>query len=674
MDKNMTPYLLRLVPLFFILLSSGKSFSAVNDSCATAIAFPPLVLNVQSCLSTDNLTAVAEYPYTYQANCQNGGPMPAPSADVWYSFTAVGNMLDITITGNLTNTTVALYEGSCSGLIGRGCDNTPGGNLVTTIAPTLPGQTYYLQVTGGDVNDLATFDFCIESYEDPAVLCINDQTLTVTPPPTNGHYLPGTTVTFCLYIDGYNLNANDWFHGMVPVFGGGWDVTSITNIVPATSCDTEGFWDWYASITGSNTGLTYGPGFFYESWLGSPLMLIDGNPGNNYGDNCTQGFWNFCFDISTVAACQPGVTDIDLSVEFLNFSDSESGSWNAASPCPGDPNFLFNAVLECCEPEVFTVEPPCWYDSTGYIIAIGNGAIPYFFEWSTGFSEITNDSSSISNLPPGTYSVTVTDNALCTNGFTVIFDATEIIPSVDVTDVGCFGASTGGIDVTATGGTLPYTFILNGGLPQSFGFFAGMAQGNYSVIVQDAAGCFLVIDTLINEPPLLTVDAGNTVEIVLGESTTLDATPSAPVAVYSWAPSTGLDNALIDNPAASPLETTTYTVTVTDANGCVAFDTVTVIILLIAPEIHISNAFTPNGDGINDWFKAYTENVDQFSLRIYNRWGELVYESTDPLDQGWNGTFQNKPQNIGTYVYHLTASRIGIEESIHMKGNITLLR
>lgn len=86
--------------------------------------------------------------------------------------------------------------------------------------------------------------------------------------------------------------------------------------------------------------------------------------------------------------------------------------------------------------------------------------------------------------------------------------------------------------------------------------------------------------------------------------------------------------------------------------------------------IFIPDAFTPNGDGINDYFCVKGEGIQNFTLRIFNRWGEEVFESYNPKQQ-WDGTYQGKPAASGTYVYHFLAAGKG---SKIKTGSVTLIR
>jgi gliding motility-associated-like protein len=176
-----------------------------------------------------------------------------------------------------------------------------------------------------------------------------------------------------------------------------------------------------------------------------------------------------------------------------------------------------------------------------------------------------------------------------------------------------------------------------------------------------------VTSTVELSPPL--ANAGNDTTIIISESAVLDASGGTS---YSWTPTSTLSNPNIANPIATPTVTTTYTVTVTDANGCVSSDEVTVFVSN-DPIIVFPNAFTPNGDGINDLFSMINRGIlAGFNLQIYNRWGELIFESN--ADAGaWDGTFNGEEQPVGNYVYVFNASDFE-GNTYNAQGYFTLVR
>jgi len=140
---------------------------------------------------------------------------------------------------------------------------------------------------------------------------------------------------------------------------------------------------------------------------------------------------------------------------------------------------------------------------------------------------------------------------------------------------------------------------------------------------------------------------------------------------YQWSPSQSLSDASLHNPMASPAVNTTYTVVVTDINGCSDDGEVKVS---IAPtgKIYIPNAFTPNSDGINDCFTIKgAQGSLMFELAIYNRFGEKVFYTNNPSNC-WDGSFKGKPQPTGSFAYTLKTS--GPCGAFTEKGTVTVIR
>ena len=166
-------------------------------------------------------------------------------------------------------------------------------------------------------------------------------------------------------------------------------------------------------------------------------------------------------------------------------------------------------------------------------------------------------------------------------------------------------------------------------------------------------GCSAIDSSSITVNPTPVVNAGTDIITCLGFTVQLNATGAA---IYVWSPSVGLDNPAIKNPVANIDSTTTYIVLGTDSNGCYASDTVTIsvgkngIAAFVVP-----NAFTPNGDGVNDCFGIRRwGGVTVVEFDIFNRWGELVFTTKNPSDC-WDGTFKGKLQPTGGYPYIIKA-------------------
>ena len=89
--------------------------------------------------------------------------------------------------------------------------------------------------------------------------------------------------------------------------------------------------------------------------------------------------------------------------------------------------------------------------------------------------------------------------------------------------------------------------------------------------------------------------------------------------------------------------------------------------------LYSPNAFSPDGDGINDLFKVSGQGMSDFQIEIYNRWGQMVYKSID-LSNGWDGTFKGKNLPTGTYVYKIKTSKFGLEQILVKSGSVGLVR
>lgn len=176
------------------------------------------------------------------------------------------------------------------------------------------------------------------------------------------------------------------------------------------------------------------------------------------------------------------------------------------------------------------------------------------------------------------------------------------------------------------------------------------------------------LTVVVNQPA--TVNAGADAIILAGDVFQMQATASS--GSYVWTPSSNLSSATILNPSANPPVTTNYTLTVTSPQGCVASDN---ILLTVVPYcIKPMEAFTPNGDGINDlWLITNgTGCLTSAKAQVFNRYGAKVFESDD-YKNNWNGTYKGKPLPDGTYYYIISFVLIN-GKTQYLKGNLTILR
>ncbi len=197
------------------------------------------------------------------------------------------------------------------------------------------------------------------------------------------------------------------------------------------------------------------------------------------------------------------------------------------------------------------------------------------------------------------------------------------------------------------------------------------APGNYAVtlVASNTAGS----DTIIKNS-YITVLAGPTVLAYPDTSVSVGATVQLAASggvSYSWAPSAFLNNTTVSNPQSTPVGPMTYTVFVTDANGCSSFDTVR-IDMIYKNVLWVPGAFSPNNDGLNDLLFAHATNVKNFYFAVFNRWEEKVFESKDPL-KGWDGLIKGNPAYTGIFIYYARVEFMnGTKEE--KRGNVMLMK
>jgi gliding motility-associated-like protein len=201
------------------------------------------------------------------------------------------------------------------------------------------------------------------------------------------------------------------------------------------------------------------------------------------------------------------------------------------------------------------------------------------------------------------------------------------------------------------------------------GMYTGVPQESGSVVLTAQTECGAdTSEVSIDVASLPLIDAGDDVAIQPGGQATLNAQGGL---TYEWSPAINLSCTACPDPIATPDSTTTYYVVGTDGNGCRGQDSVTVHVI-IDIELDPVNVFTPNGDGINDFF--YIGGLELFpdsKLVVFNRWGDVVFEQL-AYQNDWDGTYHNNPVPAGTYLYHLQVNAFG--QRVTLKGTITIIR
>jgi len=292
----------------------------------------------------------------------------------------------------------------------------------------------------------------------------------------------------------------------------------------------------------------------------------------------------------------------------------------------------------------------CYNGNTGLISINAEGGTPnYTYIWANGSTD-----SILTNLSAGYYSITVSDNHLCTKTIDSIeiIEPNELILSLDnAIDLNCYNDSSGVIQVSATGGTLDYNFVWSNGMIGAN--LSGLGAGTYLATLTDAHNCSDTITVMLSEPPAINVIDSIYYNDYYG-AINLTTSGGTPDYTYLWS------NGETGNEITG-LYGGFYTVTITDANGCVysngdgfgetnGFD---VEIPLIIPSV-----ITPNADGKNDRFRIINiAAFEEIDIKIFNRWGDVLFSfegsgiEYDDVDKQWDGTYNGKELPFGSYVY-----------------------
>jgi len=276
-------------------------------------------------------------------------------------------------------------------------------------------------------------------------------------------------------------------------------------------------------------------------------------------------------------------------------------------------------------------------------------------------------------LAPGTITDFTFPNAAgCDSTVTVTVTA-FVLPQFQVNSIAsCPNQPSGTIEVSGQGLT---GYALNGGVFQSTGLFETLAPGAYTLEVEDGNGCIQTSSLQIGALPDLQVQVANTILPCNAESITLE--------VFALSGDDGNLRFLWDNgeTAAQRIVDTAGEYRLTAINNC---DTL-VQTITVAYEgnpddtpIYVPNAFSPNGDGINDEFKVYSSSevlVQSFELMIFDRWGNQLFHTKD-VETGWNGFFRGRGQGQGVYTWWMQATvfHCGRVMAVKKKGDVTLVR
>ncbi len=309
----------------------------------------------------------------------------------------------------------------------------------------------------------------------------------------------------------------------------------------------------------------------------------------------------------------------------------------------------------------------------GEVLVNSNGR-PFVVRWNTG--DLTN---SIVGLPAGDYSVTVTTDDACSATETLTINSATFRPiSISADAETCPGENDGLLRIS--GGSAGDSYSLDGGTTVfQDSLRTGLAPGNYELWATDTQGCTQQLAFSVGAAAPLFINLPADQSIRFGDSINVAPISNLPAGVsLTWGSSLGDSCRACPSLTLRPISTVVVSVTMSDDRACVATDETTIRVLR-DKLFYVPNAFSPNGDGVNDFFRFFPGPAVEriLSLAVYDRWGGRVFlaEDRDPEDAlaAWDGTLPGRDPNLGVYVY-VVEVRLFTGEVVKEAGEVMVLR
>ncbi len=632
-------------------LSAGSS-TITNYSTGNTYTFSP----VGPTIGVGGVISGAIPGTAYNVTASNSGCTSTPA-----TFTNTAQLSGIPNPAINTNPATCLAAGT-SAVTNYGAGNTytfsPSGPTVEiggTITGATPGITYSITAaSGGCTSGSASF--------------MNGTQLPATATPAVNTISATCSAAGSSSITNYNASYVYTFSPSGPVVGAG---GVISGAIPGTSY----------TVTASSGGCTsLSITFTNGVQLTAPAQpsAMSGNPLIPCGVTSESYAVTDILGV-TYTWTYSGTGTINGSGHAITLDNISSGGTLIVTPSnacgtgvPQSVIITFSAI----QLSINGVSPSCADTSTGSatVLAAG-GTAPYHYQWSPS----GGTAATATNLAPGIYTVTVTDQNTCSQNIQVtIAEADALNPNLNSTDIDCSSGILGSVSSSPSGGTAPYTYQWsNGG---STAVISNVMTGNYSVLITDANGCqatgSTVVDLINHSSITIHLTASS---ILAGDEVQLTSStvPMVAGSSYSWTPSESLSCSDCPNPVAIPSETTTYQVTVVTPAGCSASATITITVS--EGDVYVPNAFTPDGDEFNNEFKPVFPkdfNPYEYEMLIFNRWGEIIFESHDK-EVGWDGTYLASGElcKEGIYTWKIQAKKSAHQtETLVRMGHVNLLK
>jgi gliding motility-associated-like protein len=397
--------------------------------------------------------------------------------------------------------------------------------------------------------------------------------------------------------------------------------------------------------------------------LGNTINLVDTS--HSFWSTITGWNWSYNGTSSTIAS--PSVTYTAVGVYPVSLRTTDG--WGCTA--------IADRNVTVYLPPVITASPDTIICLGDAATLVGHGGVSYTWSGAGILSCTSCNPSIVSPLVVTQYTVTGTDAVGCTGWDTtsVLIKTLTVAHAWGDTEV-CYGVV---VPLFDTGGT-KYTWTPALGLsnPNVGNPYASPPYTTIYTVIAKLASCDPDTDYVtVVVFPLPTVNAGPDQRLLAGSLADLKATGTL-IHRYQWTPAKTLSCDSCYNPVASMSVNTTYTINVTTIHGCEAYDSVRILLYCDNSQLFIPNSFTPNGDGQNDIFYPRGSGVSAIkSFRIYNRWGNLVFERSNieinDASNAWDGSFNGATPRPDVYVWVIDAM-CETGEPLFLKGDITIIK
>ncbi|MEO9534221.1 MAG: gliding motility-associated C-terminal domain-containing protein [Crocinitomicaceae bacterium] len=598
------------------------------------------------------------------------------------------NAPDIDLSTLITGTTGGTWSGT--GVTGNMFDPSVGSQNITYTAGTAPCQDVLTQM----INVVPSDD---PNWLTPGEVCESAGTIDLSTliTGTAGGTWTGTGVAGNIF-DPAGLNGPisiTYTVGAAPCEGTFTDDIIVNPDVdpawtaPANLCDASGTVDLTTTITGTAGGTWSGTGVtgnMFDPAFGSQTVTYTVGTGA-----CVETLDQL---INVDPTPDPAWTTLSLCATAAPYdlnaqvTGTAGGTWSGTGvtgslfdPSFGTQSITYTVANGACsdfstqtitvgqtDVTVAVTNVTCFGLTDGSATAtVTGGSGNYTYTWAPG----GQNTATVTGLGSGSYTVTVNDIDLgCSNDVTIdIIEPAEITLNLTGVDA-CIGAGGGQATAGAFGGVggFSYAWTPSGQLTQTA---IGLDSAMHTVTATDANGCSVEDSIVVNVWPLPSVNTFPSAYIEWGDCVPLGAIGATN---YTWEPDYELDCVNCQSPVACPEVTTTYCVTGTNAYGCADTACMLVDVEIVCGEVFVPSAFSPNGDNENDFLCVYSDCLENFSFKIYNRWGEKVYETSNK-SICWDGTWKGKELNPAVFVYVLDGYLIN-GKPVDQKGNISLVR